>query len=75
MSTAPLPSGELEFGDELTQLHRLADAVEAHLRCAQEEIEKATQSFNQVQGVIVEQHKVVEHEKVALHAKFEEEKE
>jgi hypothetical protein len=30
--TVPLPSKEPELGDEPTQLHRLADAVEAHLR-------------------------------------------
>jgi hypothetical protein len=32
--TMPLPLGEPKSGDEPTQLHRLADAVEAHLRCA-----------------------------------------
>jgi hypothetical protein len=62
------------LGDEPAQLHRLADAVEARLRRAQEETEQATQALKQVQGIIVEQHRVAEQEKVALQAKFEEEK-
>jgi hypothetical protein len=74
VSTAPLPSGEPELGDEPTQLHRLADAVKAHLRHAQEEIEQATNALKQVQGIVVEKKRVAEHEKVSLHAKFEEEK-
>jgi hypothetical protein len=49
MSTVPLPSGEPELGDEPSQLHRLANAVEARLRRAQEEIEQATQALKQVQ--------------------------
>jgi hypothetical protein len=32
VSTTPLPSGEPELGDELTQLRRLGDATEAHLQ-------------------------------------------
>jgi hypothetical protein len=74
VSTAPLPSGEPELGDEPAQLRRLADAVEARLRRAQEETEQATQALKQVQGIIVEQHRVAEQEKVSLQAKFEEEK-
>jgi hypothetical protein len=31
VSTVPLPSGEPELGDEPSQLHRLADTVEAFL--------------------------------------------
>jgi hypothetical protein len=31
VSTAPPPSDETELGDEPTQLHRIADATEAHL--------------------------------------------
>jgi hypothetical protein len=42
VSIVPLPSGEQESGDEPTQLRRLADATEAHLRQAQEETEQAT---------------------------------
>jgi hypothetical protein len=74
VSTAPLPSGEPELGDEPAQLRRLADVVEARLRRAQEEIEQATQALKQVQGVIIEQCRVAEQEKVSLQAKFEEEK-
>jgi hypothetical protein len=62
----PLPLGEPELGDEPAQLRRLADAVEARLRHAQEEIEQATQALKQVQGVIIEQHRVAEQEKVSL---------
>jgi hypothetical protein len=71
----PLPSRELELGDELAQLHWLADTVEACLRKAQEEIEQATQALTQVQGVLVEQCRAAEKEKSALQAKFDEEKE
>jgi hypothetical protein len=66
MSTAPLPSGELELGNEPAQLHRLANAVEVRLRRAQEETKQATQALKQVQGVIVEQRRVAQQEKVAL---------
>jgi hypothetical protein len=55
VSTVPLSSGEPELGDEPAQLRRLADAVEARLRRAQEEEEQATQTLKQVQGDIVEQ--------------------
>jgi hypothetical protein len=65
----PLPSGEQELGDEPAQLHRLADASEARLRRAQEEIEQATQALKQVQGVLVEQCRVAEQEKISLQDK------
>jgi hypothetical protein len=70
----PLPSGEPELGDESSQLHRLADTVEACLRRAQEETEQASQALKQVQGVLVEQRNVAEQEKIPLQAKFDEEK-
>jgi hypothetical protein len=35
VSIAPLPSDEIELGDEPTQLHRIADATEARLHCVQ----------------------------------------
>jgi hypothetical protein len=66
VSTTPLPSREPELGDETSQLHRLADAVEARLCRTQEEIEQATQALKQVQGVLVEQCRVAEQEKVSL---------
>jgi hypothetical protein len=37
VSTAPPPSEEPELGDEPTQLCRIADVTEAHLRRAKEE--------------------------------------
>jgi hypothetical protein len=49
VSNAPFPLGTPELGDEPTQLHRLVDTVEACLRRAQEETEKATQALMQVQ--------------------------
>jgi hypothetical protein len=70
----PLPSGEPELGDEPAQLRRLADATEARLRRAQEETEQATQALKQVQGVLVEQCRLAEQEKVSLQMKFEKEK-
>jgi hypothetical protein len=42
VSTAPLPPGTPEPGDEPAQLHRITDTIEAHLRRAQEEIMQAT---------------------------------
>jgi hypothetical protein len=69
------PSSEaLELGYEPTQLRRLADATEAYLRHAQEEIEQATEALKQVQKVVIEQRRVVKQEKVSLQTKFEEEK-
>jgi DNA-binding HxlR family transcriptional regulator len=66
--------GTPELGDEPTQLHRLADTVEAHLRRAQEETEQATQDLMQVQGVLVEQHRATEQENISLQVNFDEEK-
>jgi chromosome segregation ATPase len=74
VSTAPLSVGTPELGDEPAQLHRLADIVEARLRRAQEETTQATQALTQVQGVLVEQRSAAEQEKLALQAKFDEEK-
>jgi hypothetical protein len=62
------------LGDEPAQLRRLVDAVEAHLQRTQEETAQATQALKQVRGIIIEQQRVVEQEKVSLQAKFEEEK-
>jgi uncharacterized protein YabN with tetrapyrrole methylase and pyrophosphatase domain len=62
------------LGDEPTQLHRLADIVEARLRRAQEQIEQATQALKKVQGILVEQCNAAEHEKISLQVNFDEEK-
>jgi hypothetical protein len=43
-----LPSETPTIGDEPTQLHRIADTVEARLRRAQEETTQATQALAQV---------------------------
>lgn len=48
VSTAPLTVGTPELGDGPTQLHRIADTVEACLRRAQEETTQATQALAQV---------------------------
>jgi hypothetical protein len=74
VSTAPLPSGEPELGDEPAQLHSLVHVVKARLCHAQEETEQATHALKQVQGIIIEQHRVVAQEKVVIQANFEEEK-
>lgn len=71
VSTAP---GETDLGDELSQLHRLADTVKSHLWQAQEETTQATQDLVQVQGVLVEQCQFSEHEKISFQVKFDEEK-
>jgi hypothetical protein len=74
VSTAPLPSGEPELGDEPAQLRRLADATEAHLRRAQEETEQATQGLEASARSNSRTTRVAEQEKVSLQTKFEEEK-
>jgi hypothetical protein len=66
VSIVPLPSGELELGDELAQLHRLVDTVKSHLRQAEEETKKTTQALKQVQGILIEQCNVVEQENISL---------
>jgi hypothetical protein len=45
VSIVPPPSEALELGDEPTQLRRLADATEDHLRCAQEDTEQAIEAL------------------------------
>jgi len=57
VSTVPK---EPELGDEPSQLHHLADIVEARLWRAQEEIQQATQALRQVQGVLIEKHSATE---------------
>jgi hypothetical protein len=74
VSTAPMSAGTSELGDEPAQLHRIADTVEAHFRRAQEETTQATQTLAQVQGDLVEQRSAAEQEKLALQAKWDEEK-
>jgi hypothetical protein len=74
VSTAPPPSEEPELGDEPTQLRRLADVTEAHLRRAQDEKDQATVALKQAQEEMVEKCWVAQKEKDDLQAKFEEER-
>jgi hypothetical protein len=74
VSTVPPSSEAPDLGDDLDQLHRLADATEAHLHHAQEEIEQATEALKKVQKVVIKKHRVAKKEKVALQTNFEEEK-
>jgi hypothetical protein len=74
VSTAPLPSGTPELGDEPTQLHRIVDTVEAHLRRAQEETTQATQDLAQVQKDLEDHRSTAEKEKLTLQEKWDEEK-
>jgi hypothetical protein len=74
VSTVPPPSEEPELGDEPTQLRRIADATEAHLRRAQEEKEQATVALKQAQEEVIEQRRVAQQEKDDLQTKFEEER-
>jgi hypothetical protein len=62
------------LGDEPTQLNRIANATEARLHHAQEEIEHATVALKQAQEEVIEKHRVAQQEKDALQAKFKEEK-
>jgi hypothetical protein len=71
---ALLSSGGIEVRDEPAQLHRLADATEAHLRRVQEEKEKATKALKQAKEEALEQRWVVQQEKDDLQAKFEEDR-
>ena len=72
--TMPLPLGTPELGDEPSQLHRIANTVEAHLWWAQEEASQATQALTQVQGFLVEKCSTLERENLSLQEKFDEEK-
>jgi hypothetical protein len=54
------PLEEPELGDEPTQLHRIADATEAHLSHAQEEKEQATVAMKKAQEEVIEKHRVAQ---------------
>jgi hypothetical protein len=70
----PPPSKAPDLGAEPAQLHRLADAIEAHLRRAQEETKQAIWALKQEQKVVIDKNRVVQQEKASLHTNFEEEK-
>ena len=58
VSTAPLPEGTTEAGDEPVQLHRIADTVEVRLQKAEEATAQATQDLKQAQEEIIEKHEL-----------------
>jgi chromosome segregation ATPase len=70
----PLTIGTAGTGDEPTQLHQIAEKVEARLRRAQEDTAQATQDLTQVQSALVEQQSKAKWENLALQAKWDEEK-
>jgi hypothetical protein len=74
VSTVPLTIGTTGTGDDPTQLHQIADKVEARLRRAQEDTVQATQALTQVQSALVEQQSKAEWENLSLQAKWDEEK-
>jgi hypothetical protein len=70
-STVPLPEGTTKAGDELVQLHRIADTVEVHLQKEEEATTKATQALKK----IIEKHQAAQQEKEAIQAKFDKDRE
>jgi VIT1/CCC1 family predicted Fe2+/Mn2+ transporter len=74
ISTAPLPEGTTEVGDESVQLRKIVDTVEVCLRHAQEEKAQATQALKKAQEEIIEQRQAAQQEKNALQEKFEEDR-
>jgi hypothetical protein len=69
VSTAPLIRETSGTGDEPTQLHQIADQVEARLQRAQEDTAQATQALMQAQTTLLEKQKEAEWEKLSLKAK------
>jgi hypothetical protein len=74
VSTVPLTMEILGIGDEPTQLCQITEKVEAHLRRDQEDITQSTQALAQEHSAHGEKWRKVEHEQLALQAKWEEEK-
>jgi hypothetical protein len=80
-SSAPSSSQTVELGDELAQLRRLADAIEARFQRSQEEKEKAIEALKKEKDEVLAQLRVAqksivaqEIEKVELQLKLREEK-
>jgi hypothetical protein len=65
----PLKIRKTGTGDEPTQLHQIAEKVEAHLQRAQEDIAQATQDLIQVKSALVEQQSKEEREIISLQEK------
>jgi MinD-like ATPase involved in chromosome partitioning or flagellar assembly len=62
------------IGEDPTQLRQITEKVEAHLRRAQENIEKATQALAQAQSTHEEQWRKAAQEKLDSQVKWEEKK-
>jgi hypothetical protein len=62
------------LGDEPSQLCRIVDATEYHLRRVQEEKEQATVALRQAQEEVIEKCQVAQQEKEDLQINFEEDK-
>jgi hypothetical protein len=58
------------LGDDLAQIHRIADATEDNLHCVQEEKEQATVALKHAQEEVIEKHRVAQKEKDDLQIKF-----
>jgi hypothetical protein len=54
ISSTPLPEGTTEEGNELVQLHKIANTVEVCLRKSQEETTQATQALKKAQEEVLE---------------------
>jgi hypothetical protein len=63
------------LGDDPSQLFKLVDVTEAHLRRAQDDKDQATLTLKQAQEAMLEKRQVSQKEKDDLQTKFEEEKE
>jgi hypothetical protein len=74
MSIASLSAGDIEVGNEPSQLHRLADSTEDHLRRVHEEKEQDTKELNQEKEEALEKCWIAQQEKDDLQAKFAEDK-
>jgi hypothetical protein len=74
VSTIPLIRGTSGTGDEPTQLHQIADKVEARLRRAQEDTTQATQALMQAQKTLIEQQNEAKWENLDSKAKWDKEK-
>jgi hypothetical protein len=74
VSTAPMPEGTPEAGDESVQLRRIVDLVEVHLRKVEEVTVQATQALKHTHEEIIEQRQAAQQEKEAIQEKFDKER-
>jgi hypothetical protein len=66
VSTAPMPEGTPEAGDESVQIHRIANLVEVRLRKAEEVTMQATQALKNAHKEIIEQRQDAQQENEAI---------